>query len=365
MKYTASFFAVILLAFLSCEDNKSGDLPDFDRGALLQRYADHLIQPAYQSLQSKATELLAATESFTTTPNAATLAALQSAWRGAYQGWQSANAYNFGPAGEAGLKKGLIEELGTFPAAEDKIEAAIMAEDHSLASFDRDARGFLAMEYLIFGKTADPADVLTQFSDSASRRAHLLALAMQLKGLVDEVVAGWATYRAEFVANVGTDAGSSVSQLYNEFVRSFESIKNFKVGLPAGKRPGQTMPEPHLVEAWYSGYSLEMLRLHLEAIERIYYGEGMDGVAGTGFTDYLKAVEGGSELVVSTLAQWQLVMQALDQIPTDRPLSELMAENNAQVDALHTELQKHTRFFKSDMSSLLGIAITFSSGDGD
>jgi hypothetical protein len=31
----------------------------------------------------------------------------------------------------------------------------------------------------------------------------------------------------------------------------------------------------------------------------------------------------------------------------------------------HTELQKHTRFFKSDMSSLLGLAITFSSGDGD
>jgi uncharacterized protein len=43
----------------------------------------------------------------------------------------------------------------------------------------------------------------------------------------------------------------------------------------------------------------------------------------------------------------------------------LVAQNHPTVDALHTELQKHTRFFKSDMSSLLGIAITFSSGDGD
>ncbi|HMQ48949.1 MAG TPA: imelysin family protein [Saprospiraceae bacterium] len=365
MKYLARFFTLLLLPFWACNDNKPGDLPDFDRGELLHHYADNLIQPAYQSLQSEATDLLGAAEAFTTAPDEAALAALQLAWRNAYQSWQSANAYNFGPAGEAGLKKGLIEELGTFPTAEDKIEAAITAGDHTLASFDRDARGFLAMEYLIFGKTTDSADVLAQFVASPSRREHLLALAGQLKGLVDEVVADWATYEAAFVTNVGTDVGSSVSQLYNEFVRSFESIKNFKVGLPAGKRPGQTMPEPHLVEALYSSYSLEMLRLHLEAIEHIYYGESADGTTGVGLIDYVEAVEGGAQLVVATQAQWQLVKQALDQIPSDRPLSELMAENNAQIDALHTELQKHTRFFKSDMSSLLGIAITFSSGDGD
>lgn len=74
---------------------------------------------------------------------------------------------------------------------------------------------------------------------------------------------------------------------------------------------------------------------------------------------------GGSELIALTEAQWSKVEDALNAVPTDQPFSVLVANEHPAVDALHTELQKHTRFFKSDMSSLLGIAITFSSGDGD
>jgi predicted lipoprotein len=153
--------------------------------------------------------------------------------------------------------------------------------------------------------------------------------------------------------------------LYNEFVRSFENIKNYKVGLPAGKRPGQTMPEPLRTEAFYSGYSLEALKEHLNAIRHIYDGNTGGGAVTPGFKAYLNSVVGGPELISATEAQWLLVKVALDAVPVDKPLSQLMQEEHLSIDALHTELQKHTRFFKSDLSSLLGIAITFSSSDGD
>jgi len=42
-----------------------------------------------------------------------------------------------------------------------------------------------------------------------------------------------------------------------------------------------------------------------------------------------------------------------------------MLQNDLNIEALYHELQIHTRYFKSDMSSLLGITITYSSGDGD
>ncbi len=364
-----SYAPVIVFALLSlqaCNDGNNADSnPTFDRTAMLQHYADNLIQPAFINLQTSTNKLLTQIGAFANNPSESTLNAAQTAWVQAYSDWQFANAYNFGPAGEEGIRKGLIEEIGTFPAAEGKIETAIAANNHSLNNFDRDARGFLALEYLLFGKNKTVADLVAGFQASASRVAHLQAISNNLQARIDAVVQEWASYEATFTKNNGTDVGSATSQLYNEFVRSYESIKNFKVGLPAGKRPGQTKPEPQLVEAFYSGRSLEMIKLHLQAIENIYYGRDKNGTAGLGFKNYLESVEGGKELIALTEAQLQKVKEALNAVPSNQPFSVLIANNDPAVDALHTELQKHTRFFKSDMSSLLGIAITFSSGDGD
>lgn len=356
----------LLLNLGACDNNASTDNdPTFDRSAMLQHYANNLIVPAYTQLQASVAQLQTQVATLTTNPSSTAVVAAQAAWSNAYQTWQRANGYNFGPAGEQGIRRGLIEEIGTFPAAEGKIEAFIANNDASLNNFDRDARGFLALEYLLFGKNTTPANLATQLQGSSARRTYTLALANHLKTRVDEVVQAWATYAPTFASNAGTDVGSSTSQLYNEFVRSFEAIKNFKVGLPAGKRPGQVKAEPQLLEAYYSGQSLAMIRQHLLAIEAIYYGRGNNGNSGPGLKDYLATTTGGPELIALTEAQWQKVKAALDQVPTSTPFEALVAANHPAVDNLHTELQKHTRFFKSDMSSLLGIAITFSSGDGD
>lgn len=349
----------------ACDSGSDKPTDHFDREAMLRRYATELIAPSFDRLLTQAEALRTAVAAFNDDPTAATLDALQLSWTAAYTGWQSANAWNFGPAGEEGLRKGLIEEIGTFPANKTRIEEFVTTGQWELEGSNRDARGLPAMEYLIFGESDDPA-VLAAFSASGQRRALLSALADNVRDRASAVASAWnGVYRDGFVQNNGTDVGSSTSQLYNEFVRSFESVKNFKVGLPAGKRPGQTQPEPALCEAYYSGQSLEMLRQHLAALERLYYGRNADGQEGTGFDDYLRSVVGGPELIAATEAQWQNVEIALAAVPTDRPLSQLMAEEHPAIDALHTELQKHTRFFKSDLSSLLGIAITFSSGDGD
>ncbi|MFN3315759.1 MAG: hypothetical protein ACK40K_03035, partial [Raineya sp.] len=76
-------------------------------------------------------------------------------------------------------------------------------------------------------------------------------------------------------------------------------------------------------------------------------------------------VEGGTALITSTENQWAVVKNAFDAVPPTPRISEQIVNSPAAFDKLHTELQRHTRFFKSDMSSILGIAITFSSGDGD
>jgi predicted lipoprotein len=291
---------------------------------------------------------------------------LRDAWADAYEAWQYANAYNFGPAGEEGLRKGLVEEIGTFPANESKIQSVLSAGTWNLNDFNRDARGFLAIEYLIFGKNKTAQEIVDDFANSATRRNYLLALVVDVKNRVGEVRNAWRdSYRESFVQNAGTDVGSSASQLYNEFVRSYESIKNFKLGLPLGKRPGQTQAEPQLFEAYYSGQSLLFLKAHVAAIEDIWRGRARDGQDGVGFQEYLESVEGGKDLVASTESQLAALKTALNAVPVSPSLAEQITGGQTQVDALYVEFSKMTRFFKSDMSSLLGIAITFSSGDGD
>lgn len=353
------------LCFTACDPTTEPTGDSFDRKAMLQNYADNLIKPSFAELQSKVNALQTATGTFTTTVTEQNLTALQTAWKDAYTAFQYANAFNFGPAGEAGTRKKLVEEAGTFPVSTTKIESKIAANTTNLNDFDRDARGFLAVEYLLFNLQNDNAAIVTQFA-SAARRNYLTALSAKLKEQTDAVVTAWNdTYTTEFVNDNGTSAGSSTSQLYNEFVASFEAIKNLKLGLPLGKRAPQTEAAPQLVEAYYSGQSLPMLASHLTSIENIWYGRSRSGQDGVGFKEYLANVEGGPALITATETQLAAIRTAQNAVPTTTALSVQIAANSAPAESLYTELQKHVRYFKSDMSSLLGIAITFSSGDGD
>lgn len=358
--------AVLSVGISACTtpDDSVNTGQNFDRKAMLQQYVDNLIRPAFAELQTKVNNLNTAANMFSGAPTAANLSALQTAWIDAYTSWQYANAYNFGPAGEEGVRKGLIEEIGTFPTTTSKIESTITAGNANFSDFNRDARGLPAVEYLIFNPEGNHTQILTSLQ-SAGRRSFLATATADVKKRVDEVVTNWATYTATFVNRNGTDAGSATSELYNEFIRSYESIKNFKIALPLGKRPGQTAAEPTRVEGYYSGQSLAFVKAHFAAIENIWYGRSKDGKDGVGFKEYLENVEGGKALVTATEGQLASVRKALNALPTEVPLSRQIQSSPAAVENLMNEFQKQTRYFKSDMSSLLGIAITFASGDGD
>lgn len=362
--------AVAMLAaaalFTACTEDESDPMSNFNRSAMLTDAADRIIIPAYTTLAQSVDALSAAADAFTTNPNATTLQAARDAWTLSYRDWQYANTFNFGPAGEQGLRKSLLEEIGTWPVSENKVENAITSGAFNFNDFNRDARGFIAVEYLLYGADGNDAALIESFAVSEIRRQYLTGCIANMAGRIAQVRSDWAGgYRNAFITNNGTAVGSSVALYYNQFVRSYESIKNFKVGLPMGLRPGQVQSEPQLVEAYYSGQSLSMIANHLDAIEKIWYGRDRSGTDGIGFEEYLASATGGPALIDATKAQLDMVKTALTAVPSTPPLSELIVSNPDPVDALHTELTRHTRFFKSDMSSLLGISITYSSGDGD
>ena len=148
-------------------------------------------------------------------------------------------------------------------------------------------------------------------------------------------------------------------------VRSFELLKNYALGLPLGKIAGQTGPEPTKVEGYYSGSSIRLARQHHAAIMRTWKGLALDGPEIRGFRSYLATIPGGGDLITVTLAQDAAIEAAFGTLQDSEVMSDLIVADPARLETLHTECQKMTRFLKSDLSSLLGIAITYSSGDGD
>src|SRR5687767_2538522 len=102
----------IPLVIMSCDDEAGAD-NDFDRSAMLQNFADHIIKPQLLDLQISVNALKVSADAFANDATAENLSACQNAWVDAYSDWQFVNAFNFGPGGEEGLRKGLIEEVGT------------------------------------------------------------------------------------------------------------------------------------------------------------------------------------------------------------------------------------------------------------
>lgn len=356
------FVTITTLLITSCDKkNKTGN--SYNRKAMLENYAEKIIVPAYVQLQQKVNTLKTTSDNFLQQPDNTTLQNFQNAWKEAAKAFQFCNSFNFGP-GES-LTGNFTIDIATFPVNESLTEDFISQMSNTgfnpLNNFSRDTRGLYGIEYLIFKNDANTT--IANFSDE-KRKNYLTAIVGDLKTRTDKINTDWQQYKTTFINADGTDAGSGASMLFNQFLIGFENNKNYKLSLPLGLRAGQTSVAPEKVEAYYSGISTELIKLNFESTMQIYFGNNFENQEGLGFDDYLKSVDGGEALVSETLTQMNKVKDAINNIPQGK-LSDIITSDFAKPDAAHTEMAKLTRYIKSDMSSLLGISITYSSGDGD
>ena len=360
--HSVGIFVLLGFALISCNPDNGADTDEdnFDRAAMLTEVADELIIPNFKALQSNVNAMHSAVLTFNQNPTETNLLSIRTSWEAAVTDHQHCSAFGFGPAKL--LLGAYAEVLGAFPVDTTQVEQNIVNDNFDLPnSFDRDVRGFYTVEYLIYGTGASDADIVAGFDQD--RKDYLLLITNELKNTFDAIVSEWeGSYRAEFIASTGTSAGSSMSLYYNAFVKDYENLKNFKLELPAGLSAGQASSEPGLVEAYYSGISRSLIFEHFENCKNIWSGTTRDGDNILGFEEYLATLVGGPALVDQT-------QEAIAEIDTHialLPNGELSANiDDPAVSNLRDKLQENTANFKSSLSSLLGISITFNSGDGD
>lgn len=351
---SAATSLLFFLLLVSCTETEPVEFGE-ERSRVITSVADNLIIPGYAALDAQLDTLYMAVADAAAAPSTEKYASARARWLTALLAWEQVCLYDFGPAMNA--FGSLNTDIATFPASELKIKNAIAASDTSTQNFDRDKRGFFALEYLLFPSD----DVSLTHPDSSMRREYAVVVAAHLRTSVHAVRTAWTAYRTDFINSTGTDAGSSMSLLFNAFNMGYEHAKNFKIAVPAGRRLGQPVA-PQLVEAYYSKASLIALKKHIRTVYAMWSGSGSVNL---GFKYYLGFVPNGDRLIADTEQQMDSLNVVLDSFNDSEVLSDLISASDPRIDKLVEHSQKMSRFYKSELSSLIGIAITYSSGDGD
>ncbi|HEY6899905.1 MAG TPA: imelysin family protein [Puia sp.] len=341
-----------------------------DKDSILANIGNNIILPAYVSFSASVNSLDSAILDFNAGPTSTKLTAVQSLFKTAYVNWQYTSAYNyFGPAS---TNQPLLSSCNLFPASARTIDSNIFIASYNINGFTNvAAKGFPAADYLLFGAKANTLDSFTTSKYAANRKQYLAAVSADIKSETSAALKGWQSsggnYINTFVNGKGNSISSSLGLLLNSFIQDFEILKNYKLGIPLAKQPpGTTLPIlPDQVEAYYSGISAQLAYNQLKAAQNLYLGIGTAG-AGPGLKDYLiqKNAKYGNGLLSDTIrVSLATAVSGMQAIPD--PFSQTIQTNAGPSIAVYTTAQKLVVLIKTDMTSALGVLVTFGDNDGD
>ena len=353
---------VLATLFFSCKDKNKTTEKSFDLKGMLQNVGSNIIVPAYDDLKSKTNILSIATDTFTLNPTSQNLSALRLAFKNAYISWQSCDVYDFGPA----MDNALRANFNVYPVDTTKITNNVSSGSFNLDIISNsDAKGFPAIDFLLYGEKQSDAYILKQFStdSKASNRIQYLKTLVQAIATKSATVAdAWNnTYLSTFTTNLGYSVGSSAGLLVNAMNAYYERyLRDGKVGIPVGVR-SLGIALPRQTEAYYGGFSVELLNASIQAFQNLYLGK-YGSTNGLGLDDHLMAYDGTAidENIRNYLADAVTACNTLSD-----PLSQTIINNQSSVEAVYSKLQKVIIPLKVDMPSKLGILISYQDNDGD
>ena len=202
-------------------------------------------------------------------------------------------------------------------------------------------------------------------------------MAEDLNQNINYVTDQWVTYREDFIndfevtqSNFSTNSqGSSISNIINALCLHYEFyVRRGKVGLPLGVFNGFSQLElPELVECYYSGKSTQNLVRSVTSLRKYVNGSSYlnndNGIGLDDYMDFVTAEQNTQQLSRVIDNQFLAIFEKLNGI--NGPLSEEIINNKSQVSQTYQELQQLVPYIKVDMTSALGVLITYQDNDGD
>lgn len=359
----AALLAAAALLALGCDAAR-----DYDAGPVLSDVVHVVILPTQADAAARTADLAAAAEALSGDPTAETLAAAQDAWRAARVPWRSSDAFAFGPVETEGLGAAIDWWPAKPDIIEEKIAAGVPIDAAYVESLGTSARGFMALEYLLFAPADGDALASLQGDPAAARRAYVAAAAEDVAAKTEALRAAWAedqgNYAGELLSagegsKVFGSGKAAVDELVNQMVFQTDRLLNAKIGKPAGKLDGG-VPVPDAEESPRSDNSLADMLASLAGIRSVYEGQYGDQ-DGMGVSDLVRARNAGvDDRVRQAFAG---AKSGIEAIPP--PFRTAVTEHPAEVLAAYESVRTLKRALATEVVSVLGSTLRFSDADGD
>ncbi|MCH2022958.1 MAG: imelysin family protein [Saprospiraceae bacterium] len=371
MKYIT--IIIITVFFSNCTTPSTNNCAtDFDQLSLLENIGNNIIIPTYQKLSTEASNLEQLATDFTNNPDQTNLINLRGQLQEIWLTWQTASIFEFGPAANEELRS----HMNNFPVFTTRLESAIDSGSYDLTTeFYSYARGFPAIEYLIYGTDTTYSTVIQEFSTSTNsnnRKQMLKDLTALIQQKSNTVYDNWkatgANYLNTFTTTEGISNGKPMSDLVNQLNMNYELIKNYKLGIPISAKTNYNPLLPQNVEAYYSRKSLDLAIKGVEASKNVFIGytNNNDNI---GLDDYLQATnakKGNEDLHTVIINQFDLALSTLNAL-SPSTLHDAINNNTEAVKSAYAAAQNQMVNTKTDMPSALCISITYVDivNDGD
>ena len=360
---------LLLISLSNCSKNDGGgsDAPNpiptinlaEERKKIAQHLADHFIQPAFETLSQSMQNLQTAFEEFEASQTQQNLQTLQQRLRSSWLVWQRASIFQIGPAESNAIRLA----LNVYPTDVNQVENNIETQNYTLGTIEnRDAVGFPALDFLI-NQSETPAVNLPFDEHRSQYMRDIITYGVEIAlQVMNDFNTG--SYLTTFVSDQsnGTDVGSALGQIVNAMDHHFQRyVRDGKLAIPAGIRSAG-IPRPTTTEAFYGGYSVELLQESVQAYLDLFNGDGYDGVDGPSILSYLVAID-QQVLANDIRSQLELVINSIELLSD--PLSQQLIESSEPAETVFIHMQDFITLLKSDMASVMGVTITNQDNDGD
>lgn len=345
-------------------DNSS---TDFDKKAMLENIANNYITPAFNNYRSYVIKLDSMAEVFTTQPTEQGLSELRNLWLNTTLSWQDVALFDFGAANYILLKS----QTNAYPADSLLIENHITSGTWNLDWSDNyDAKGLQGLDYLLNKRGLTESEKVIFLTGTQNSKDYLNAITDDLLNNINYAHDGWSTGVTDFINDYESNSdGSSISTLVNAMCLHYEFyVRRGKVGLPLGVFNAFSQTEmPEIVECFHYGQSLPFAKRAVESlrdyINGVHYSTKENGIGLDDYMDFVGATANNENLSAVINSQIDNILSDLNTL--NDPFSSEIMNNKPQVQTTYETMQNLVPLIKVDMTSALGVLITYADNDGD
>jgi putative iron-regulated protein len=354
MRASSLFLLSAVVGAAACGGgDDTGDDTGFTDQQIIVDYADQVVVPTYQLLQTRTAALDAAIGTLSGAPTDPNLEAARTAWSAMREPWEQSEGFLFGPVSAQGWDPA----MDSWPLNQTDLEAVLASSDTLdqayISNLPETQKGFHTVEFLLWGEDSQKtaAEITTRELE------YLNALSDELVAITTDLAASWTAgvdgqpaYRTVFTTagDPQNTAYPSLNAAAQEILGGMsgicDEVANGKIADPYDAR------DPNLVESQYSFNSLLDFADNVRSVENAYTGDFPLGTrTGRGLTDFVAAKDAALDTRVK--AEIAAAITALGQIPS--PFRDAIQDpaNDAAIEAAQEAIRTLQATIDGDLST--------------